>query len=72
MIFCKTKNNFTVEYALRGFKNPIGVATYEVTIVESLTKELKGYLPSIEEIEAEFADESPKIEEKPKKKSKKK
>jgi hypothetical protein len=48
------------------------VATYEVTIVESLTKELKGYLPSIEEIEAEFADESPKIEEKPQKKSKKK
>lgn len=72
MIFCKTKNNFTVEYALRGFKNPIGVATYEVTIVESLTKELKGYLPSIEEIEAEFADESKKIEEKPKKKTKKK
>ncbi len=72
MIFCKTKNNFTVEYALRGFKNPIGVATYEVTIVESLTKELKGYLPSIEEIEAEFADESKKIEEKPKKKLKKK
>ena len=71
MIFCKTKNNFTVEYALRGFKNPIGVATYEVTIVESLTKELKGYLPSIEEIEAEFADESKKIEEKPKKKRKK-
>lgn len=72
MIFCKTKNNFTVEYALRGFKNPIGVATYEVTIVESLTKELKGYLPSIEEIEAEFAEKSSKIEEKTKKKSKKK
>lgn len=58
MIFCKTKKNLTVEYALRGFSNPIGVASYEVTVVESLTKELKNYLPSIEEIEAEFANES--------------
>lgn len=72
MIFCKTKKNFTVEYALRGFKNPIGVAAYEVTIVESLTKELKSYLPSIEEVEAEFADEAIKIEEKLKKTVKKK
>jgi len=39
MIFCKIKNNFTVEYALRGFKNPIGVATYKVTIVKSLTND---------------------------------
>lgn len=72
MIFCKTKKNFTVEYALRGFKNPIGVATYEVTIMESLTKDLKGYLPSIEEIEAEFANESTNIVEKSKKNPKKK
>ena len=50
----------------------MGLLAYEVTIVESLTKELKGYLPSIEEIEAEFENEAVKIEEKPKKKTKKK
>ncbi|HNA61619.1 MAG TPA: PDDEXK nuclease domain-containing protein [Rhabdochlamydiaceae bacterium] len=54
MIFCKTKQNFTVEYALRDFNKPIGVAGYEVTLVEKLSKELKDSLPTIEDIEAEF------------------
>ena len=54
MIFCKTKQNFTVEYALRDFNKPIGVAGYEVTLVESLSKELKESLPTVEDIEAEF------------------
>jgi len=54
MIFCKTKQNFTVEYALRDFNKPIGVAEYEVTLVESLSKELRESLPTIEDIEAEF------------------
>ncbi|MEI8328386.1 MAG: PDDEXK nuclease domain-containing protein [Chlamydiia bacterium] len=54
MIFCKTKQNFTVEYALRDFNKPMGVAGYEVTLVESLSKELKENLPTVEELEAEF------------------
>ena len=57
MIFCKTKRNFTVEYALRDFNKPIGVAEYEVTLVESLSKELKENLPTVEELEAEFGKE---------------
>ncbi|MFI5343208.1 MAG: YhcG family protein [Chlamydiales bacterium] len=72
MIFCKTKNNFTVEYALRDFKKPIGVSGYQVSVLDTLTKELKESLPTVEEIEAEFANESIKIEEKPKNKPKKK
>lgn len=68
MIFCKTKNNFTVEYALRDFKKPIGVSGYKVSILDSLTKELKETLPTVEEIEAEFAE---KIETKQKLKKKK-
>ncbi len=59
MIFCKTKDNFTVEYALRDFKKPISVSGYQVNIVDTLTKELKESLPTVEEIEAEFGkDES--------------
>jgi predicted nuclease of restriction endonuclease-like (RecB) superfamily len=54
LILCKTKDNITAEYALRNLKNPIGVSGYEVSIVESLPKELKGSLPTIEEIEAEL------------------
>lgn len=54
MILCKTKDNFTVEYALRDIRKPIGVAGYEVKIMEALPKNLKGSLPSIEEFEAEL------------------
>lgn len=57
MIFCKTKQNFTVEYALRDFNKPIGVAEYEITLVETLSRELKESLPTIEDIETEFGKE---------------
>ncbi|HLJ31406.1 MAG TPA: PDDEXK nuclease domain-containing protein [Candidatus Babeliales bacterium] len=54
LILCKSKNNFTAEYALRDIKKPIGVAGYETILVESLPKNLKGSLPTIKEIEAEL------------------
>ncbi len=54
LLLCKTKKNFTVEYALRGVDRPIGVAAYETKLVASLPKNLKSSLPTIEEIEAEF------------------
>lgn len=54
MILCKTKDNVFVEYVLRNFNRPIGVAEYETKIIESLPDNLKGSLPSIEEIEHEL------------------
>lgn len=54
LLLCKTKKNFTVEYALRNINKPIGVAGYETMLVESLPKDLKGILPTVEEIEAEL------------------
>lgn len=54
LILCKTKNNFTAEYALRNIKSPIGVAGYETILVEALPKNFKGSLPTIAEIEAEL------------------
>jgi predicted nuclease of restriction endonuclease-like (RecB) superfamily len=54
LILCKTKDNITAEYALRNLKSPIGVAGYEVKLVESLPKELKRSLPTIQEIEQEL------------------
>lgn len=56
LILCKTKDNIIAEYALRNMKSPIGVAGYEVKLVESLPKELKGSLPTIEEIEKQLED----------------
>ncbi|GEM_PF-3909902 len=40
------------EYALRGFSKPIGVADCETGLTETLPDDLKGSLPSIEEIKA--------------------
>lgn len=54
IILCKTKDNVFAEYVLRNFNRPIGVAEFEVKLVEKLPKELKSSLPTVEEIEAEL------------------
>jgi len=56
LLLCREKNRLVVEYALRGLNKPIGVADWETRIVEQLPDDLKGSLPTVEEIEAEFAD----------------
>ena len=48
IILCKEKNRTVVEYALHDARKPMGVATYRV--VKRLPKELKGQLPSPDEI----------------------
>ena len=55
IILCKTKNDVFVEYVLRNFNRPIGVAEFEVSLVEKLPKDLKSSLPTVEEIEAELS-----------------
>lgn len=54
LLLCKTKNKIVAEYALRDINKPIGVSEYETKIVESLPDNLKGSLPTIEELELEF------------------
>ena len=54
LLLCKGKNRIVAEYALRGFSKPIGVADWETQLTETLPDDLKGSLPSIEEIEAEL------------------
>ncbi len=48
IILCKEKNRTVVEYALHDARKPIGVATYEIR--KTLPQELKGQLPSPEDI----------------------
>jgi len=48
IILCKEKSRTIVEYALHDAKKPIGVATYR--ILKRLPEDLKGQLPSPEEI----------------------
>ena len=55
IILCKTKDNVFAEYVLRNFNRPIGIAEFEVKLVEKLPKEFKSSLPTVEEIEAELS-----------------
>lgn len=54
ILLCKSKNKIIAEYALRNISAPIGLSEYIIS--QSLPKELKTNLPSIEEIEAELND----------------
>ncbi len=58
ILLCKGKNKVVAEYALRDINKPIGISQYEAAIVESLPSDLKGSLPSIEELEQELEDKS--------------
>src|SRR5690606_12079578 len=60
LILCKTKDGLVVEYALRDSKKPIGIAEYH--IIDKLPKDIKGELPSVEEIEAEMEREVEKFQ----------
>jgi len=54
LLLCKSKEQLVVEYALRDLSKPIGVAEWETRLVESLPDELKGSLPTVQQIEAEL------------------
>lgn len=55
VLLCKTPNDTVVKYSLQGIQTPMGVAEYEFT--KALPKELKGEMPTIEELEQEIEKE---------------
>jgi len=55
ILICKSKNDIVVEYALKDINKPLGISEYELT--ESLPKEYKSSLPSLEEIEAQLGED---------------
>lgn len=55
LILCKTNNKIVAEYALRDTSKPIGIAEYK--IAERLPDNIKGELPSIEDIEQKLDEE---------------
>lgn len=48
LILCEDKKNITVEYAIEGINNPMGVSGFKLT--EKLPDNLKKFLPSPEEL----------------------
>lgn len=55
IILCAAKDRVLAEYALRDIKKPIGVAEWKTKLTRSLPKNLKGSLPSIEELEGSLS-----------------
>lgn len=53
IILCKSKDKTTVEFALQGNQQPIGVSTYQIQ--SQLPDELQGKLPTVEQLEMEIA-----------------
>jgi predicted nuclease of restriction endonuclease-like (RecB) superfamily len=56
LLLCKSKNDLVVEYAIDGYRRPMGVAQWESQLTRALPDNLKPSLPSIEELEAEFSN----------------
>jgi predicted nuclease of restriction endonuclease-like (RecB) superfamily len=60
LLLCKDAHNkLKVEYALRDVKKPIGVAQWQTRLVESLPKNLRGSLPTVEDLERELGKAKP-------------
>ena len=54
LLLCKSKDNFTAEYALRNISSPIGVSEYK--LLEDIPEYLQSQLPKAEEIELHIKD----------------
>ncbi|MBA8769952.1 DUF1016 domain-containing protein [Wolbachia pipientis] len=58
LILCRSKDNVLAKYTLKDISKPIGLAEYQIT--ESLPKNIRTALPTIEELEAELSKISDK------------
>lgn len=54
LVLCKERNRVVAEYALRGIAKPVSVAAYRLT--NDLPAQLRGSLPSPEQLESELAE----------------
>lgn len=55
LLLCATKNDTVVEYALRNYAAPIGVAEWTTALTTSLPDDLRSSLPTVAELESELA-----------------
>jgi hypothetical protein len=61
IILCKSKDKTTVEYALQGSQQPIGVSTYNLR--DELPTTLQNCLPTVEQLEMELEAVISELEE---------
>ena len=55
VLLCKTPNETVVKYSLAAIDQPIGVADYK--LAKALPKDIKGEMPTMEELEKELDEE---------------
>ena len=55
-VLCRSKNSVVAQYAVNGINKPIGIAEFD--LLRDLPIPLAENLPSIEQIEAELANET--------------
>lgn len=72
IILCKTRSRIIAEYALRDVAKPVGIARYVTRLVEALPDDLKGALPTIEQIQAGLAGPGTPAKKKPSRRRKQK
>jgi predicted nuclease of restriction endonuclease-like (RecB) superfamily len=56
LILCKDKNRLVAEYALKDISKPVGISEYR--LIGSIPENLRGSLPTIEQIEAELSNDN--------------
>lgn len=61
ILLCKRKNQVVAEYALRDIAKPMGIAEYRLT--EAIPADLRGSLPTIEELEAALKESGDAVDE---------
>lgn len=61
IILCRSKNQVIAEYALRDMSKPIGVSTCQLQ--NALPEQMRGSLPTIEELEAQLDSVSVEAED---------
>jgi predicted nuclease of restriction endonuclease-like (RecB) superfamily len=54
LLLCKGKNEVLVEYALKGYHQPLGVSDYQIS--KAIPEELKSSLPDITDLENELSN----------------
>lgn len=62
ILLCKTPNETVVKYSLKGIDSPLGVSEY--MFKTALPEDLKGDMPSIEQLEEELKEHKNPLEEK--------
>ncbi len=61
IILCKSKDKTTVEFALQGSQQPIGVSSYQLQ--SQLPPQLQNNLPTVEQLEMELASAVENVED---------